>query len=227
MNTRKVINNTIRNIKENTGAGGRINDLLNKEVLTEIEKDNIYRFFYSDLAKKIKEYVSGCNDTNKQYGMFKCSLETWQACCDYIGRDYFRLNNYLVDKTRSGKNYRDDLLIIGLEVYEHFCKEYRKQFFIYDAALFLGIDRNVIYELNTSHSDLLKKAHTMQESSMRTALASGRSNVTAMAILLNHDYNYTRTTEIIHTSDTIKTADTLPKLNDMQTIEEKRSNEIM
>ena len=54
----------------------------------------------------------------------------------------------------------------------------------------------------------------MQESSMRTALASGRSNVTAMAILLNHDYDYTRTTQVIHTTDKTKSADALPILGD-------------
>ena len=58
----------------------------------------------------------------------------------------------------------------------------------------------------------------MQESSMRTALASGRSNVTAMAILLNHDYDYTRTTQVIHTTEQIKSADTLPCLNDEKTL---------
>ena len=100
-----------------------------------------------------------------------------------------------------------------MEVYEHFCRLYRKQFFIYDCALFLGISRDTIYKLNTTYTDALKKAHTMQESSMRTALASGRSNVTAMAILLNHDYDYTRTTQVVHTIDKIKSADSLPMLN--------------
>ena len=76
---------------------------------------------------------------------------------------------------------------------------------------------------------MLKRAHTIQESSMRTALASGRSNVTAIAILLNHDYNYTRTTEIIHSSDRIKSADTLPvlKIDDITNNEIKRSSENM
>ncbi len=54
---------------------------------------------------------------------------------------------------------------------------------------------------------------------MRTALASGRSNVTAMAILLNHDYDYTRTTQVIHTSDSKRlTADNLPKLEQPQDV---------
>ena len=76
----------------------------------------------------------------------------------------------------------------------------------------MGLNHDTIYELSTKYADILKKAHTMQESSMRTALASGRSNVTAMAILLNHDYDYTRTTQVIHTTDKIKSADTLPTL---------------
>ena len=79
-----------------------------------------------------------------------------------------------------------------------------------------------MYKLNNIHADLLKKAHTAQESSYRTALASGRSNVTAMAILLNHDYDYTRTTQVIHTSDKIKSADTLPTLK----IDEKTTSDV-
>ena len=71
----------------------------------------------------------------------------------------------------------------------------------------------MLFRSNTTYTDALKKAHTMQESSMRTALASGRSNVTAMAILLNHDYDYTRTTQVVHTIDKIKSADSLPMLN--------------
>ena len=144
--------------------------------------------------------------------MIYCNLETWQACADDIGRYYFKKNKYLVESHRRGGAYREELLILAMEVYEHFCRLYRKQFFIYDCAMFLGITRETIYELSSKYSDMLKKAHTMQESSMRTALASGRSNVTAMAILLNHDYDYTRTTQVIHTTDKIKSADTLPTL---------------
>ena len=70
-----------------------------------------------------------------------------------------------------------------------------------------------MYLLNDLHAAVLKKAHTAQEGSMRAALASGRSNVTAMAILLNHDYDYTRTTQVIHTSDSKQLrADDLPQL---------------
>ena len=160
----------------------------------------------------INDYLSRSEDKNARKGMIYCNLETWQACADDIGRYYFKKNKYLVESHRRGGAYREELLILAMEVYEHFCRLYRKQFFIYDCAMFLGITRETIYELSSNYSDMLKKAHTMQESSMRTALASGRSNVTAMAILLNHDYDYTRTTQVIHTTDKIKSADTLPTL---------------
>ena len=228
MNVDKIVKSTITNIKGNKRSGsGDLKKLLAKEKYSDLEKDLIFESFRDDIQEIIKEYTNKCPDINKDKGMYKCTLETWQACTDTIGREYFRRNRLLYDSTRSGNVYKDDLLIIAMEVYEYFCKEYRKQFFIYDCALFLGINRDLLYELNNKHTDLLKKAHTMQEASMRAALASGRSNVTAMAILLNHDYNYTRTTEIIHTTDTIKTADTLPILNDKAYSRIEGNNDIM
>ncbi|MBO4783274.1 MAG: hypothetical protein J5521_00810 [Lachnospiraceae bacterium] len=217
MNIEKVINNTIEGIeKENAGGGteDELITLLHSDVLTDEIKDCIYIRFKEDIQARIDDYLTRCNDKNASKGMTYCYLETWQGCIDDIGRYYFRKNNYLKDKRKAGGAYayRDELLLIGIDIYNHFCRLYRKQFFIYDCALFLGLNHDTIYELSTKYADILKKAHTMQESSMRTALASGRSNVTAMAILLNHDYDYTRTTQIIHTTDKIKTADTLPTL---------------
>ena len=212
MDYRKIIKDSTE--KENKAVGDGIETLLNADILTDEIKDSIYSHFIEDIQEIITEYLKGSHDKNASKGMLYCTLETWQACVDDIGRKYFKKNNYLVNRCASnGGKYREDLLIIAMEVYEHFCRLYRKQFFIYDCALFLGVSRDTIYKLNTTYTDMLKKAHTMQESSMRTALASGRSNVTAMAILLNHDYDYTRTTQIVHTVDRIKSADSLPMLN--------------
>ena len=150
--------------------------------------------------------------------MYKCSLETWQAVITQIGYNYFLDNKYLEDYERQrvegGRRYSDIKLSIGLQLYEDLCNQYRKQFFIYDCCKFLGINKDYMYLLNDLHAAVLKKAHTAQEASMRGALASGRSNVTAMAILLNHDYDYTRTTQVIHTSGAQQiTADQLPQLS--------------
>ena len=232
MNINKVIKNTLK--QEDTSESERINidRMLEKEFITDKEKDYIFNLFLDDIQGMARDFLTTCDDTNKDKGFFKCSLETWQAFCDVVGRDYFKKHDYMADKLKRAKYggiaYRDDMLVIGMEVYEHLCRLNRKQFFIYDCALFLGINRDLLYELNSKHADLLKKAHTMQESSMRTALASGRSNVTAMAILLNHDYDYTRTTQVVHTVDKIKTADTLPLLSgDIPNIEQNKSNDIM
>lgn len=212
MDYRKIIKDSTET--KNKAVGDGLESLLNTDILTDEIKDSIYSHFIEDIQEIISEYLKGSHDKNASKGMLYCTLETWQACVDDIGRLYFKKNNYLVNRCASnGGKYREDLLIIAMEVYEHFCRLYRKQFFIYDCALFLGISRDTIYKLNTTYTDMLKKAHTMQESSMRTALASGRSNVTAMAILLNHDYDYTKTTQIVHTVDRIKSADSLPMLN--------------
>lgn len=218
MDIEKVINNTIEGIeKENAGGGENksLKELLNADVLTDEIKEEIYFRFKNDIQILIDDFLMHSDDKNAGKGMTYCYLETWQGCIDDIGRYYFRKNNYLKDSRKAGGayKYRDELLLIGIDLYNHFCRMYRKQYFIYDCALFMGLNHDTIYELNTRYPDVLKKAHTMQEASMRTALASGRSNVTAMAILLNHDYDYTRTTQVIHTIDKIKTADTLPTLN--------------
>lgn len=232
MNIENIVKNTIKNT-DNAG-GGKIDDLLQADILTDDIKEAIFECWKNELNIYIDNYAQSSPDINASKGMYKCSLETWQACASDIGRNYFFKNKYLIDKKKiaaqgGGTIYRDDLLLIGLELYEYYCNLFRKQFFIYDCTRFLGISKEVLYRLNTLHSDLLKRAHTIQESSMRTALASGRSNVTAIAILLNHDYNYTRTTEIIHSSDRIKSADTLPvlKIDDITNNESKRSNENM
>ena len=217
MDINKVIQNTIKEIETPEG-GEDIYDLLRADILTPEIQEKIYFRFYNDIKAYIEDYTQKCNDTNRDKGMYKCSLETWQACNTLIGHIYFRRNRYLEDIKRmresGGVIFREEILCIGLEVYEALCTEYRKQFFIYDACRFMGMSKDIMWKLNNIHSDLLKKAHNAQESSMRTALASGRSNVTAMAILLNHDYDYTRTTQVIHTTDRTKTADALPILGD-------------
>lgn len=219
MNINRLITNTIEGFKDGRAAGADdFRKLLDADFLTDEVKDFIYRRFKEDIEEFVNDFLSRSEDKNARKGMIYCNLETWQACADDIGRYYFKKNKYLIDSHRKGGAYREELLILAMEVYEHFCRLYRKQFFIYDCALFLGINRDTIYELSNKHADMLKKAHTMQESSMRTALASGRSNVTAMAILLNHDYDYTRTTQVIHTTEQIKSADTLPCLNDEKTL---------
>lgn len=226
MDIEKIVKNSINEIGTERAAGADdLRTLLDADFLTDEIKDSIYRRFTEDIEEFINDFLARCDDKNASKGMIYCSLESWQACIDDIGRYYFKKNKYLLDRHRKGGAYREDLLILVMEIYEHFCRLYRKQFFIYDCALFLGINRDTIYELSNKYSDMLKKAHTMQESSMRTALASGRSNVTAMAILLNHDYDYTRTTQVIHTSEQIKTADTLPCLNDEKALKISYQNQ--
>lgn len=194
----------------------------------EETRTNIYKRFLNDTKKYIDNFLLTCEDTNADKGMYKCSLETWKACVTYIGIEYFKTNKLVMDYKREhaegGKRLNDDLIEIGLTVYENYCNLYRKQFFIYDSCKFMGISLDKMYVLSDLHGRYLKKAHTIQEDSMRTALASGRSNVTAMAILLNHDYDYTRTTQVIHTNDNKSlTAESLPKLQaqDIVAIENK------
>lgn len=191
------------------------NDLLRLE---------IYSRFETDIENRLQELLVDCKDINKDKGLYKCSLETWQYFINDIGLFYFRKNKLLRDykriETSGGGFLNDDLLFIALELYESLCNKYRKQFFIYDCCRFCGIDKDNMYRLSDIHSLYMKKAHTIQESSYRTALASGRSNVTAMAILLNHDYDYTKTTQVIHTNgNQIKSADSLPTLTTENDIE--------
>ena len=218
-----VVNEVLRENK-NAGAGLGPDELENIALIDLVKMDLnddiklcIYERFKNDIDLIIDDFLVASKDPNADKGMFKCSLETWQACSNNIGLKYFRKYKYLHDYKRErqegGARLKDDLLFIALELYEYYCQEFRKQYFIYDCCRFMGVDMDLMYRLSELHSIVLKKAHTKQESSMRTALASGRSNVTAMAILLNHDYDYTRTTQVIHTNNnSIKCADDLPAL---------------
>lgn len=186
-------------------------------------KTAIYKRLKADTQFYIDDFLLSCEDVNADKGMYKCSLESWKACANYIGIEYFKTykinRDYRREGTEGGCRLCDDLIEIGLLLYEEYCNLYRKQFFIYDSCKFLGISLDNMYMLSDLHSRYLKKAHSIQEDSMRTALASGRSNVTAMAILLNHDYDYTRTTQVIHTSNSQHlTAEKLPQLEQTQDI---------
>ena len=220
------IDNIIDNVLSDTAPDDNINNLLAADLTDDTNILRIYNRFKNDIELFINDFLLNSKDINAAAGMYKCSLETWQACITNIGLYYFRKNKYLYDVKKNaaagGVALSDDLLSIGLELYEYFCYEYKKQFFIYDCCRFLGISKDLIYKLSDLHADLLKKAHTIQEASLRAGLASGRSNVTALAILLNHDYNYTKTTEIIHHSSGDKSADQLPDLSkNMICIDEK------
>lgn len=183
----------------------------------------ILRRWRVDINKIINDCLMESDDPHAQEGMYKCSLETWKYTANMIGLNYFLkyklVRDYKRERERGGLLLDDNLIELGLILYEEYCNKYRKQFFIYDSCKFLGISLDNMYVLNDLHSKYLKKAHSVQEDSMRSALASGRSNVTAMAILLNHDYDYTRTTQVIHTSgrDNLR-ADDLPKLEQTQDI---------
>lgn len=200
-------------------SGIPIKELLTRKYIETAEgQREVYKRFYADVLNLIDIYTENSPDPHAAEGMYKCSLETWQAVITQIGYNYFLDNKYLEDYERQrvegGRRYSDIKLSIGLQLYEDLCNQYRKQFFIYDCCKFLGINKDYLYLLNDLHAAVLKKAHTAQEASMRGALASGRSNVTAMAILLNHDYDYTRTTQVIHTSGAQQiTADQLPQLS--------------
>ena len=137
MNIENIVKNTIKNT--DTAGGGKIDDLLQADILTDDIKEAIFECWKNELDIYIDNYAQSSPDINASKGMYKCSLETWQACTSDIGRNYFYKNKYLIDKKKAaaqgGNVYSNDLLLIGLELYEYYCKKYRKQFFIYDVII--------------------------------------------------------------------------------------------
>jgi hypothetical protein len=235
MNIDKIIKNVTDNVIKETAQQQPDNNILYcpvdtlKIVLAGVDLNDIdiqsliLQRWRVDILDYIDNYLVSCPDPHANEGMYKCSLETWKACACRIGLDYFLkyklVRDYNREAREGGLRFNDGLIELGLTLYEQFCNDYRKQFFIYDSCKFLGMNLDSMYTLNDIHARYIKKAHSVQEDSMRSALASGRSNVTAMAILLNHDYDYTRTTQVIHTSgrDNLR-ADDLPKLEQTQDI---------
>lgn len=202
-----------------------LEQLLELAFFDEDTKIQIYRRFRADAIDYIDAFTDSneCKDTKKDNGMFACSHDTWSACIREFGIDYFIKNKYLHDKRRErsegGIRFNDDLMEIALEVYENLCGNYKKVFQIYDCCNFMGISKDFMYKLNEVHSGFIKNGNTAQENSYRTGALTNRGNVTGYAMLLNHDYDYTRTTQIIHSTTANKlTADSLPTLEITQHI---------
>ena len=202
-----------------------ISDLCHLEIIGEEEEEEIYKRILQDAETFIDSFTDSprCKDSNAEKGMYKCSHDTWEYCIRLFSMDYFKKYKLVHDVRRErkegGYRFREQILKVGLEVYETLCEVYRKVFQIYDVCLFLGINKDNMYKLSEMHSNFLKKAHSATENSLRIGAVSGRGNVAGYALLLNHDYEYTKTTQIIHTSNTMNiTADKLPTLEHPQDI---------
>ena len=240
MDIDRIIENIAKDVKkgaagaaggDDLGAGPDIKnmsllDLCRLQIKDDLIKIEIYKRIKAAAETYINEYTAGplCRDTNKSQGMFKCSHDTFQACIREFGIDYFKTNKLLHDVYRErregGARLADDLLEIGLEVYESICNEFKKVFQIVDCCAFLGISKEYIYTLSELHTLFLKKLHTSTENSLRIGALTGRGNVTGHAIILNHDYDYTRTTQVIHTQGpAVVAADRLPVLDTPQYID--------
>ena len=223
MDIDKIINDLDIDIDaKNEGPGPEalpLEDLLRADILTDDIQLEIYNRFRAAAVAFIDEWVQGpaCYDLKAQNMMY-CSYDTWQACITDFGRSYFLKNKLLHDYKRErlegGTRYRDDVMIIGLLVYEDLCSLYKKVFQIYAAALFLGVRAENMQRLNAAHGQWLKTAHGIQENSLRAGALNNRGSTVGYAMILNHDYNYTKTSEVIHTTARQElTASSLPQIS--------------
>lgn len=192
-------------------------ELLSDDLSNEDVRIEIYKRFKADSMAYFDSFASASKDTKKDNGMFACSQDTFNACCREFGIDYFKKNKYLHnfrrERSEGGIRYDDDLLCIGLEVFESLCDIYHKSFQVANCCYYLGISKQYIYRLNDLHSTYLKNAHFATENNMRMGVVSNRGNTTGYIMLMNHDYNYVRTSEVIHTSNNTEiSADRLPEL---------------
>lgn len=76
MNIENIVKNTIKNT-ENAG-GGKIDDLLQADFLTDDIKEAIFECWKKELDNYIDNYAQSSPDINASKGMYKCSLETWK-----------------------------------------------------------------------------------------------------------------------------------------------------
>lgn len=227
MDLDNILNDIVND--DTAAAGGKVQeaapvlDDLPAEQLVRMDLNNeavrvaIYKRFRSDAVNYIDAFADSPDCKDNKNNMYSCSHDTWSACIREFGIDYFISNKYLHDRDRErregGSRLNDILLSIALEVYESLCGLYKKTFQIYECCYFMGIGKDLIYKLSDLHAELLKKAHTGQENSLRIGAISNRGNVTGYAILLNHDYDYTRTTQVIHSTSSDRiSADRLPDL---------------
>lgn len=202
------LNINIGNDNKNDDQGPEawaLNDLLTADIITDDIRMEIYNRFKAAAVKFIDDYINSPQNYDlKAVNMFYASYDTWQTCIKEFGRQYFQKNKLLHDIKREavegGARLRDDLLLIGLDVYESLCGQYKKVFQVYACALFLGVSVDNMHKLNTAHGRWTKSAHGAAENSLRSGALNNRGSTVGYAMILNHDYAYTKTTEVIHTT---------------------------
>lgn len=229
MDLDNILNDVIKD--DNAAAGGEdqeaapVLDDLPAEQLVRMDLNDeavrvaIYKRWRADSIDMIDSFIDSplCRDSKANNGMFACSHDTWEACITDIGIDYFKKYKYIHDRererTEGGARFNDDLMAIGLEVYEYLCNIYRKAFQPYDACRYLGISKDYMYQLSELHGLYMKKASTASENSLRIGAITGRGNITGNIMMLNHDHGYVRTAEVIHSTSSDRiSADRLPDL---------------
>lgn len=164
-----------------------------------------------------------------------CANLQWRAACLEVGR-YIQASGILLDmeklRQRGGnKYYKAEVVAALLPIWERFTMIYKHVPLTSDFIAFTGISREWFYDtrgvLTSSRVDIIKKARSIEESALGSALVDSRENPTGRIYYTKARLGWQETTTVQHVSVAAAAAPAaLPVFGEnTHKLEETRSNE--
>lgn len=182
-------------------------------------------------------YLDMFCEEHKIDDMTKEPQSRWNAALMYINKHVFgdkralkRNNNISKDDTNcimdnNFNMYDYDKVECVLYIYYYLCAMYDKECSIIGFSLLTGINRDTIYDwgtkekkLSTKSCDIAEKLRIFREESLSNKLATGNKNPVGILAILNRHFAWNLPgVSREGTQRTIKSADQLPKLGEINT----------
>lgn len=197
------------------------------------DQGNQVDVFENDIAL----YLDMFCEEHKIEDMTKEPQSRWNAALMYINKHVFgdkktlkRNNNISKDDTNcimdnNFNMYDYDKVEYVLYIYYYLCAMYDKECSIIGFSLLTGINRDTIYDwgtkekkLSTKSCDIAEKLRIFREESLSNKLATGNKNPVGILAILNRHFAWNLPgVSREGTQRTIKSADQLPKLGEINT----------
>ena len=201
------------------------------------DADQTIEVFENDIDLYLKLF---CEEQNIE-DLKTESQSVWNAALMYVKRHVFSTpdilksnsnivnNNSIMDSNYNQYNY--DLVDNVCDYYIYLCMRYDKEVSAIGFSLLTGIDRYTIAtwrdgqnKLSTKSLDIGKKIYDYREESLSNKLVTGKQNPVGVLGVLNRHYAWNLPgVSKERTSERALTASELPKLGEINQIEEKKN----
>lgn len=151
----------------------------------------------------------------------KCSGLQWRAVCLNVG-DMIKASGVLIDrkkqKLQGGRPFKPERVAVLLDLWERFTTIYKHVPLVTDFISFSGVSREWFYDtqgkLSSTQIDIIKKARSIEESALGSALTDSKENPTGRIYYTKARLGWQETTTIQHvTTEHAQIIDAVPDLS--------------